>query len=628
MVSSSSSLRDLWDAEGNLATGVGPLLWALLPFQAILPPAPVAEVRSVSSSPRLGVRHRRKLSVSRSLTHHHSFHRSSSSAALSSLRSRRVPRWLAGRNAVFAYLSACLLLTFVSPVASLWWSLSGLLAGTIVALICGDAILDRLTPIRSRALHVKPDALSALGRRGKRTGSLLATAVTALVIVSALRDARTAGGALARPLPHGAGGIAAPTGREENTAAALYGLHPTHSQLMTVLLMTAPRPGHPDFLLETLSTYLASFPDPALNPLAAARLSLVVYTHFANHPVFTQARDEVFKDDAKAKHYVKWIQRVPDQGKDRLDQRLHLARALRLVTQDGGISADARMPAYVMLAEDDFPLCPDHALSASALASPLSMVRSAVGLRRAESSAVSATTKADAHLTYASSWSTISRLILSANAQMPDLASDAAESGHCGVFVGTGGSGLIMRGWLAGRIPGLLLGTDDERGWEKDRQILTADEITKEIPPTDVLIQDCLMGKVPGCEACAPPTASRIRRSDDSFAIDNDIFVRSPVMSTLRQWYLGLAKPSFFPVTARDAYVAPGDRFGKSGLVTSERLLMRHLGYNASTIPGRSYKREEWDCGWRHPFVSVVQSSLPSSRADPRRLDRTATRRS
>ena len=39
-------------------------------------------------------------------------------------------------------------------------------------------------------------------------------------------------------------------------------------------------------------------------------------------------------------------------------------------------------------------------------------------------------------------------------------------------------------------------------------------------------------------------------------------------------------------------------------LVTSKTLLMYHLGYNTSTSPDRIYQKNEYQCGWRHPFVS------------------------
>jgi hypothetical protein len=42
-------------------------------------------------------------------------------------------------------------------------------------------------------------------------------------------------------------------------------------------------------------------------------------------------------------------------------------------------------------------------------------------------------------------------------------------------------------------------------------------------------------------------------------------------------------------------------------LISSKRLLMHHIGYNASTSDERSYNKNEFQCGWRHPFVSSVR---------------------
>lgn len=45
-------------------------------------------------------------------------------------------------------------------------------------------------------------------------------------------------------------------------------------------------------------------------------------------------------------------------------------------------------------------------------------------------------------------------------------------------------------------------------------------------------------------------------------------------------------------------------------LVTSKTLLMYHIGYNTSTSEDRLYKKDEFQCGWRHPFVSLACSFL------------------
>jgi hypothetical protein len=53
-----------------------------------------------------------------------------------------------------------------------------------------------------------------------------------------------------------------------------------------------------------------------------------------------------------------------------------------------------------------------------------------------------------------------------------------------------------------------------------------------------------------------------------------------------------------------------------NNLVSSKRLLMHHIGYNASTSDERSYKKNEFQCGWRHPFVSLqplIDTKLPIS---------------
>jgi len=36
-------------------------------------------------------------------------------------------------------------------------------------------------------------------------------------------------------------------------------------------------------------------------------------------------------------------------------------------------------------------------------------------------------------------------------------------------------------------------------------------------------------------------------------------------------------------------------------LVTSQRLLMHHVGFNTSTT-ARTYSSNSWQCDWRHPF--------------------------
>ena len=276
-----------------------------------------------------------------------------------------------------------------------------------------------------------------------------------------------------------------------------------HDPSMTVVLMTAPRPGDPDFLTQTLDSYLVN-----LEP--SSRTRMVVYNHFSAHAAYDRAL-AARSDSALS---IDWVRRPG--AVDRLDQRLHVARALTHAVA----TTDSR---YIMLAEDDFPLC-DPATQ---------------------------------------SWLKLLRGLDQLDARMPDRGD--GEVGHCGLFVGTGGSGLIIRSEIARRLPALLLGADDVDGERRERE--GGDVLVERAP--DLVIQDCLRGLLPGCETCAPGHRSS---------------ATSPATS------------------ARDPFGAPGDRRGKSGLAATERLLMRHLGYARSTS-GRTYPASWAQCGQRHPFV-------------------------
>ncbi|KAM0748882.1 hypothetical protein T439DRAFT_56473 [Meredithblackwellia eburnea MCA 4105] len=336
-------------------------------------------------------------------------------------------------------------------------------------------------------------------------------------------------------------------------------LHPERPNLLTILLMTAPRPGNPDFLAQTIESWLGALPEPSLalasNSSSSSgsaapevhedRIRLIVYTHFTTHEVFDQAQ-QFFSSSpvwaSKTAKYVEWY-RDP-RSSNRLDQRLHVARGLKYASDPSNPSA------YVVLAEDDFPLCPDR------LGQP--------GWRNA--------------------WNDLKRAIVSTNQLLPDndvspirrssslqrqwsYEAEEESSGHCGLFFATGGSGLAMRGFVAAKLPQLLLGSQDPDGELRDSmrgQVRTEQE-GADTP--DLVIQDCLRGRVKGCEVCAPAPE--------------------------RDWTGG---------SRRGVSVVAGDRWGKSGLVGTEKLLQMHLGYNASTLPGRTYGKEEWACGWRQPF--------------------------
>ncbi|GAA5798886.1 hypothetical protein HPULCUR_004293 [Helicostylum pulchrum] len=227
----------------------------------------------------------------------------------------------------------------------------------------------------------------------------------------------------------------------------------------TFVIMTAPRRGNPPFLSRTLDSYIKNWPEDPEPGSLYDRIQTIVYTHFTAHVEYDRAQ-RFFQTSARGQRYLKWMR---EEG-DTLDQRSHVSKALSL-------AADKFQSTYIALVEDDFPVC---------------------GTKE---------------------WRKIESVIYAANIESPN---------HCGVFVGTGGSGLFLKPKIAKLASGLLLKYPN-------------------LPP-DIIIQQCLLGNLNECRECTQT------------------------------------------------------------LVTSKTLLMYHIGYNTSTSEDRSYKKNEFQCGWRHPF--------------------------
>ncbi|KAI7907067.1 uncharacterized protein BX663DRAFT_548153 [Cokeromyces recurvatus] len=229
--------------------------------------------------------------------------------------------------------------------------------------------------------------------------------------------------------------------------------------LFTLVFMTAPRRGDPAYLTRTIETYLANWPEDPSPDSPYSHMQAIIYTHFSNHSQYDLAQD-YFSKTTKGQRYLRWIQ---EEGKD-WNQRLHVSKALDYVT-------NTYQSTYYALMEDDFPVC---------------------GQRE---------------------WHEIENIIYQAHQTRPN---------HCGIFVGTGGSGLFLKPDVARLTSKLLLKYAD-------------------MPP-DIIIQKCLRGQLPECSFCT------------------------------------------------------------DSLITSKTLLMYHIGYNTSTSADRVYKKDEFQCGWRHPF--------------------------
>ncbi|KAG0053520.1 hypothetical protein BGZ83_000937 [Gryganskiella cystojenkinii] len=196
--------------------------------------------------------------------------------------------------------------------------------------------------------------------------------------------------------------------------------------LLTLILMTAPRKHGMTYIKETLSSYLANFPEEEVDPLYS-RIQIVVYTHFTDFPGYDEAK-AYFDKIPKARKHVQWVR---EDGFEK-NHRHHLVSAIRKV----GTLEDS---VYLGLMEDDFPFCEGG-------------------------------------------WQTMLNTLYEANQRVSD---------HCGLFVGTGGSGLIFKRSVALTASFIL-----ESDALAHSQGITA-------PPPDISLQDCLMGKHEFCSSCA-----------------------------------------------------------------------------------------------------------------------------
>ncbi|KAG0071864.1 hypothetical protein BGZ89_009171 [Linnemannia elongata] len=205
-------------------------------------------------------------------------------------------------------------------------------------------------------------------------------------------------------------------------------IEPTTPFLLTLVIMTAPRRDGMAFIKPTLSSYLAAFPDvDEPDHPLYSRIQVIVYTHVTNHPRFDEA-EEFFETDPKARKHVKWVR---EDGAEK-SQRKHLISAIRKI----GTSEDS---VYLGIMEDDFPFCEGG-------------------------------------------FQTMLNTIYEADRQVKD---------HCGVFITTGGSGLIFKRSVA------LTASF----------VLEQDELAKQrgmaVPAPDQALQNCMLGDHDYCSSCA-----------------------------------------------------------------------------------------------------------------------------
>lgn len=270
------------------------------------------------------------------------------------------------------------------------------------------------------------------------------------------------------------------------SADTLYNQFPI---LLSLVVITAPRINEPKYLLKTIDSLIGIYPRTMTDQLYS-RVSISVYTEFTafQHPVFTHA---FLTTDTETVNFIQYgkllkeendlvIYTEEDTGRN---QAKHFSNAIKYALEEN--------LAFIMLIEDDFPLCQG-------------------------------------------AWPLLLSIMKRAYAPFPRL-----EDGPCGVFVGSGGSGLIIRRDIARIVSRILL--------------------TYSALPTDIIIQDCLRGKLQECAICLPRDGVGGQRHE-------------------------------------------GALVGGGGLVVGQRMIMRHVGFNASTFDDREYYEGDFQCGWRHPL--------------------------
>ncbi|KAF9130479.1 hypothetical protein BGW39_003026 [Mortierella sp. 14UC] len=204
-------------------------------------------------------------------------------------------------------------------------------------------------------------------------------------------------------------------------------IEPSTTFLLTLVMMTAPRRNGVAFIKETLSSYLEAFPDvDEPTDPLYSRIQIVVYTHITDHPGFDEAR-EYFNTIPKARKHVKWVR---EKGSEK-SQRKHLISAIRKI----GTEEDT---VYLGIMEDDFPFCQRG-------------------------------------------WQTMLNTIYEANQRVKN---------HCGVFITTGGSGLIFKRSVA--LAASFALEQDEMAKQRGEKVIAP----------DMTLQNCMLGRHDYCSNC------------------------------------------------------------------------------------------------------------------------------
>lgn len=130
---------------------------------------------------------------------------------------------------------------------------------------------------------------------------------------------------------------------------------PQDRPLLDILVLTFPRRGDADLSASLLNTTLATF----VPHVETDRIGLSVFTHAKDHEGMARVERD-YRDIEGVEFYTD----EDEHEEDEWGHYLHLSEAFRWVNREGrdesvGGGGDGRRRAeWIMLVEDDFPVCP------------------------------------------------------------------------------------------------------------------------------------------------------------------------------------------------------------------------------------------------------------------------------
>ncbi|KAK7451750.1 hypothetical protein VKT23_012429 [Stygiomarasmius scandens] len=343
--------------------------------------------------------------------------------------------------------------------------------------------------------------------------------------------------------------------------------------LLEVLILSYPRPVSEEKLLtvedvleNTIQSYIPLL-DSEDTGYTNEHVRISVFTQAKEHPVFDRVRDRHNKMGSKVEFHNGWT--TGANGDYEQGQYLHLAKAFEWVgsgsTSDSTVTVRKSQAEWILLAEDDFPLCDWHSYRQHAD-------------REKEMKL--------GH--FGSGIDILSRMmwILEGGRRAAIEENDGNKMvGTRTGFIGTGGSGLIFHHTLLPVLEHLLL--------LHARKPSSSNPVPPDFVkrPPDVVVQDCLLGLDPLCKRALKPFSALL--SSTNGITDTSVFLSTmppSVQTDLSNLISQAEDQSVFSSTSPPTMLIPS------------RLLQDHLGGLLSTTPGKQGNVDKWRCGWRHAF--------------------------